>query len=291
MTARAVLGSRDDWTGGGHVSALGGAESIFWRQDGDPQGAPVTLLHGFPTSSHDWEPVVSALTSAGLRVTTLGFGASAKPTGHRFSIMEQASVVEALWDQRGIDSTSLVSHDYGVTVAQELLTRNPERILSMTFVNGGVYPDLHRPIVVQRLLHSPLGRVLGRFSSERMFGVAMRRITSRPLAAEDLHAMWVGITAEGGQRIQHDLLRYIDERRQHAECWTAAMETYGGPTQFIWGPDDPVSGAHVLDRLRRRMPHARFDALDGLGHYPQVEDPSAVAAALVDFLSEHAGRA
>jgi pimeloyl-ACP methyl ester carboxylesterase len=56
---------------------------------------------------------------------------------------------------------------------------------------------------------------------------------------------------------------------------------------FVWGPADPVSGAHVLPRLRERLPDARFVVLDeepATGHYPQVENPEAVAAALSEFL-------
>lgn len=285
-----VLGSRTAWTAGGQVSDVVPGRQIFWRQDGDAGGDPVTLLHGFPTSSHDWEPLVPTLTAAGFRVTTLdllGFGASEKPAGHRYSIVEQASIVESLWERCGVATTAVVAHDYSVTVAQELLARDPGRITSMTFLNGGVYPDLHRPILVQRLLHSPLGRVLGRFSSERTFRAAMQRIMARPIADEDLHELWLDISTSNGRRIQHDLLRYIDDRRQHADRWTTAMETYPGPSQFIWGPEDPISGAHVLERIRTRIPDAEFVELDGVGHYPQLENPSAVAAAMTEFLAAH----
>ncbi|WP_299569075.1 alpha/beta hydrolase [uncultured Williamsia sp.] len=285
-----MLSSRADWTAGGQVASLVPGRSIFWRRDGDPDGDPVTLLHGFPTSSHDWEPMIPALTAAGFAVTTvdlLGFGASDKPTDHRFSIMEQASIVEALWEHCGVDGTAVMAHDYSVTVAQELLARDPARITSMTFLNGGVYPDLHRPILVQRLLRSPLGRILGRFSSERMFRAAMDAITAEPLAREDLHELWLDISTAGGQRIQHDLLRYIDDRRQHAARWTAAMESYSGPVHCIWGPEDPISGAQVLERLRTRMPRAEFTALSGVGHYPHLEDSPAVAEAMVAFLAAH----
>ena len=50
----------------------------------------------------------------------LGFGASDRPADHEYSIHEQADLVEALWAGERIDSTVLVAHDYGVSVAQEL---------------------------------------------------------------------------------------------------------------------------------------------------------------------------
>ncbi|WP_251091754.1 alpha/beta fold hydrolase [Streptomyces sp. Caat 7-52] len=87
-----------DWIAGGTRPELNG-HRMFVRQDGD--GSPVTLVHGFPTSSHDWATTVPHLVAAGHRVTTLdllGFGQSDKPPRHRYSIHEQADLIEALWE-------------------------------------------------------------------------------------------------------------------------------------------------------------------------------------------------
>jgi pimeloyl-ACP methyl ester carboxylesterase len=280
----------DAWVAGGQRIPLAG-HRVFVRQDGPITGAPVTLIHGFPTSSHDWAPVIPRLCDAGLRVTTmdlLGFGASDKPRHYDYSIVEQADLVDAAWAHLGIDATALVTHDYGVSVAQELLARDPSRIVRTAWLNGGVYPDLHRPIPVQRLLHSPVGKILTRFTTERSYRYAMRQILGRPVGNTLLHEMWVATSRAGGAAVQHRLLRYIDERATHARRWTAALENYPGPTLFIWGPADPVSGAHVLPRLRQRLPRARIAVLDdepAIGHYPHLEDPSAVAALLTAFLA------
>jgi len=279
-----VLPPLGEWIAGGQHANVAG-QRIFFRQDGPQGGTPITLLHGFPTSSHDWAAIVPALTAAGHRVTTLdflGFGGSAKPRGHRYSLFEQADIVQALWTHLGIGSTALVAHDYGVSVGQELLARDAERITSMTWMNGGIYADLHRPLAIQKLLHHRLvGPVLGRLSSERTFRMAMGKIMGRPVADADLHAMWESVSADGGTRVQTAVLQYIDERRANAERWVEALESYPGPSTFIWGPDDPISGGHVLPRIAERVPGARVVVLDGVGHYPQVEDPAAVSTALL----------
>lgn len=285
-----MLTTFDEWVSGGDRQVIGDHE-IFVRHDGPRDGRPVTLIHGFPTSSHDWSAIVPALIEAGMRVTTLdmlGFGASDKPRGHAYSILEQAVIVESIWAEQGTEATALVAHDYGVSVAQELLARNPARVTRMAWMNGGLYPDLHRPIATQKLLHSPIGRFLAPVVSERTFTAAMGQIMGRVPPAEDLHEMWCSIEFDGGKAVQHRLLRYIDERRTYASRWQEALETYPGPTLFIWGPADPISGGHVIPRLKERMPQARIVALDAVpvtGHYPQVENPEAVLAALVPFLT------
>ena len=279
----------DEWIAGGERTLLSGHE-IFHRQDGPADGRPVTLLHGFPTSSHDWAPILPALVESGCRVTTLdllGFGASAKPVGHDYRIVEQASIVEELWGHLGVDRTALITHNYGVSVAQELLHRDAGRITAAAFLNGGLYPDLHRPTRVQKLLHGPAGVVLQHLATERMYRRSMRDLLGREIGDDDLHDMWLATTMNKGRRIQHRLLRYIDDRRANSLRWQTALEHYPGPMLFVWGPVDPVSGAHVLPRLRERLPNARIVVLDedpATGHYPQVENPVAVAAALTTIL-------
>jgi pimeloyl-ACP methyl ester carboxylesterase len=283
--------SLEAWIAGGSHISLGG-HRIFHREDGPPDGRVLTMIHGFPTSSHDWNLLVPGLVAAGHRVISLdllGFGASAKPRGHTFSIGEQADLVEALWSELGVGNTALVAHDYGVSVGQELLARDPSRITQMVWLNGGLYPDLHRPLPIQRLLHGPLGNVIGPLASERAFRAAMGQILGRPVSEETLHEMWLALSAGGGRWVQHRLLRYIDDRRVFAARWQAALEGYRGPTMFVWGPADPISGAHVLERLRERVPNARFAVLDEeprTGHYPQLENPDAVSAALLGFFAD-----
>ncbi|GAA3093896.1 alpha/beta fold hydrolase [Streptomyces echinatus] len=275
-----------DWTAGGARVQLNG-HRLFVRQDGD--GRPVTLVHGFPTSSHDWAPTVPELVAAGHRVTTLdllGFGQSDKPPRHRYSVHEQADLIEALWEHLGIGETALVAHDYGVSVAQELLARDPARITRTALLNGGLYADLHRPIPMQRLLHSRVGPLLARLTDEKRFTANLRSVLGRPVQDEVLHDMWTSVAHDNGHHLAPRLLRYIDDRRAHFHRWTGSLERYEGPLLFVWGPEDPVSGAHVLDRLRRRCPRADFTVLTGVGHYPQLEAPEETARALAAFLTD-----
>jgi pimeloyl-ACP methyl ester carboxylesterase len=284
-----VLSSYDDWCAGGdRRSDLSGVDgAVYTRTEGPVGGAPLTLLHGFPTSSHDWVAVLPALTAAGFRVTMLdflGFGDSDKPADHRYSLTEQADIVEAIWAADGIESTALVAHDYGVSVAQELLARRSERITSMTWLNGGIYPDLHRPTAGQELLHSDAGQELAQHFTADLFATSIREVFGRTVGDDDVQQMWLALHRRDGQLRAPALLRYIDDRRDNVMRWTGAIESYAGPQTFIWGPADPVSGGHVLPRIRECVPGAQVHVLDDpppVGHYPQVEAPELVAPLLV----------
>jgi pimeloyl-ACP methyl ester carboxylesterase len=253
-------------------------------------GPPLTLLHGFPSSSHDWARVAPTLAErhALLMPDFLGFGASAKPAGHEYSLHEQADLIAALWSREGIAATALGAHDYGVSVAQELLARAaegtpPARIERVTFMNGGVYPDLHRPQPTQVALLDPeRGPELSGLINGELFVAGLGPTFAEGYdAAADAAEMWRGMSREDGQLGSHLLIRYISDRERHGERWTSALERTDVPLNFVWGMLDPVSGAHMAERIRERLPRAPFDALADVSHWPPLEAPERVARALL----------
>jgi pimeloyl-ACP methyl ester carboxylesterase len=262
--------------------------TIFVRQLG--AGATMTLLHGFPSSSHDWAKVAALLADhhALLLPDFLGFGASDKPVDHDYSIHEQADLVEALWAREGINSTVVVAHDYAVSVVQELLARRLEGALAVELVavhllNGGLYPDLHRPEPTQTaLLDAEQGPRISAQLTEELFVGALRPTFAEGFdAAADSADIWRATSRNSGQLIAHRLIRYMTDRAMHGERWVWALETTDVPLAFVWGMLDPVSGAHVAQRIRERLPDAPFTALNHVGHWPPLEAPQLVAAAVL----------
>jgi pimeloyl-ACP methyl ester carboxylesterase len=284
-----MRGIEEWWSAGARVRLrLSGSERmIFVRRVGN--GSPMTLLHGFPSSSCDWARVVALLAGhhALLLPDFLGFGASEKPADHDYSLHEQADLVEALWAHEGVSSTVLVAHDYAVSVAQELLARRAERALRVEIVaihllNGGVYPDLHRPEPIQTALLDPEQgpRVSAQLTQEHVVAALRPTFAQGFDAAADSADIWRSLSRDGGQLIAHRLIRYMTDRVLHAERWVTAMESTDVPLAFVWGMADPISGAHVAERIRERMPGAPFTALRTVGHWPPLEAPRCVAAAV-----------
>jgi pimeloyl-ACP methyl ester carboxylesterase len=269
--------------------------SIATYDLGPAGGPPLTFLHGYPSSSLDIQPVATALGSMWrvLAVDFPGFGASDKPTGHQYSIHAAADAVEQLWRAKGIDSTILVAHDYGVSVGQELLARRSDGALgvdvdAVVWMNGGLYPDLHRPTVGQQmLLDDDGGAELAASLTKELFlaGIATTWGTRLEMDDEEVGEIWASMDERGGVARMHDLLHYIADRRQHEARWRSALESSDLPTAFVWGDLDPVSGAHMIERVETRIPAARIVRLGDVGHWPLLEAPDVVAAAIRDLAS------
>jgi len=283
----------DAWRAQGDVFDWRG-ERIFFRAAG--RGEPVVLIHGFPTASWDWAPLWPALTER-YRVMALdmiGFGFSAKPRDFAYSIFAQADLFGALLAREQVTRYHLVAHDYGLTVAQELLARERDgvaapRITSVCLLNGGAFPEAHRPLLTQRLLASPLGPLFARLSSYRAFARAIRGIWgSHPVPDVELGAMWQLVTAGEGLRVMPKLIGYLAERRRHRERWVGALVGATVPVRFIDGLVDPISGAHMVARYRELVPNPDVVELAGVGHYPQLEAPGDVQRAVLDQLARAA---
>ena len=284
------------------VTLASGTWNVFARVAGHgspstdrPAPAWCTLFHGFPTSSCDWHavwPTVAARRQA-LAFDFLGFGDSDKPADHTYSIGEQADLAVALWRRFGVTRTDLVVHDYGVSVAQEVLARDAEGTLgvalaSVTFLNGGLYPDLHRPQPTQLMLLDPVqGPKLAELVTAETFAQALRATYApgRQPTEAALAEQWETVARRDGHRIGHRLIQYIRDRERHAARWVSALETTRVPRHFIWGMLDPVSGAHMAARVVERVPDVDLVRLDDVGHWPQLEDAATVRAHLERILT------
>ena len=84
------------------------------------------------------------------------------------------------------------------------------------------------------------------------------------------------MTAEGGHRLAHELIRYMSERVRNRQRWVDALRDACCPLALINGSADPVSGAHMVARYRELVGTGYIAELPGVGHYPQVEAPALV---------------
>lgn len=263
---------------------------IFVKDSGVSRKDVILLIHGFPTSSWDFEPIWPLLAKKYrlLTLDMLGFGFSAKPGKHTYSIREQADIFEAALFEAKIRKYHILAHDYGVSVAQELLARQADEkkpALSVCFLNGGLYPEFHKPLLIQKLMLGPLGPVLARLSSQGRLKSSFDAIFGeRKPSASEIELFWELICYNKGKLVIPKLLRYMVERRLYRERWVNAMEQTKIPVQMVNGPLDPISGRHLAEAFALRNPKARVDSLEGVGHYPQVEAPQKVAALYLDFL-------
>ncbi len=269
------------WRKRGRSFQFAGQNIRYWVAG---RGEPLLLIHGFPTASWDWHYLWQPLAQhyQVIACDMLGFGDSAKPREHAYSLLEQADLQQALLAQLGVTRpVHVLAHDYGDSVAQELLARHYERrfdMASCVFLNGGLFPETHRALLMQKLLLSPLGWIVGRAFSRDALVKSFRRIFGPATQPSEsaLDDFWSLVASNQGPRVLHHLIGYIPERVEQRERWVAAMRQGEVPLRLINGEFDPVSGAHMVRRYCELIADADVVRLPAIGHYPQTEAPVLV---------------
>jgi pimeloyl-ACP methyl ester carboxylesterase len=260
---------------------------------------PLLVLHGFPTSSFDYAAVLEGLR-AGRRVVLfdmLGYGLSAKPD-RSYTMALQADVAAAYVASLGIDRVALLSHDMGDTVGGELLARRaegtwPVEVTSRVVTNGSIYIEQAHLTNGQQLLLSlpddllpagvPIDVTTITQSLRDTFSPSTPLVPAGwpedpvpPAAAQVVH--------DDGHRMLPRLIRYIEERRANERRFTGAIETDPAPLRVVWGLDDPIAVASMVDTLVGARPDATAVRLEGVGHYPMVEAPARFLDAVLPGL-------
>lgn len=283
-----------EWTNRGRQYRVLGHD-LFVVQAGPAGLQPLVLLHGFPSAGVDFHSVLPALSTQRHVVVHdhLGFGLSAKPKGHAYSILEQADLAVALWQQLGLQEVDVLGHDYGVSVATELLWRHnqgqlPLKLRSVTLVNSGlIYRMAHIKLVQHMLRLSWLRPVSRHFVQRPLYLRSMRSVLADAVrvSGEELETLWQMTAAQGGHRVLADISQYLEERRlHHRERWEQALQEYRGPAHLLWGDRDPVGIPRVAEYVHTLMPQATLTWLPGIGHYPMLEAPERFAGAALQFL-------
>lgn len=283
--------SLEDWHARAERWPYRGHSIAVQHSAGTAEQPVLLLIHGFPTCSWDWAWIWQRLAA---RFTLLcpdlmDYGISDNPAGTPCSIHDQADMLTALLAQYGVSRYHILAHDVGDTVAQELLARRQDwrgpDIRSALFLNGGILPDLHRPRPIQRMLAGPFGPLLARLTSKSRMTAGLAEVFGPTTQPDDglKAALFQAALGVNGKPALARRIRYMAERRAHAVRWVTALKQPDVPMHLINGTADPVSGGHAADGFAKAVPHASITRLAGIGHFPQIEAPDAVYAAITAF--------
>jgi len=268
---------------------------IFVHQAGPGDAADgVLILHGFPSSSHDWAEIVPRLAprTRVIAFDLLGYGLSDKPAEGPFSFYAQADLAEAVTRAAGLETCVLVSHDVGQTVAAELMARQEEGALSSLRIrhsivtNGSTLVDLAELSAGQKALLALPDEPLERPLPLEGFRDAIRDTFSRehlPTEA-DLDCMLASIRENGGDRLIPRLIRYIEERRANLERWTTGLAGFSAPVSVFWGEQDPIAVPAMARRIGELRPATDVHLWPDVGHWPPLEVPERMAEAIRERL-------
>jgi pimeloyl-ACP methyl ester carboxylesterase len=294
------------------AAATPGALRVFERvapAGDDADAVWLTLLPGFPDGSYGWAQVDRILGDGlvpRLYVEPVGQGDSDKPRHYRYSTVERADLVEALWRHHGVRRTVVVTFDYTSLALLELLRRQLEStrsgdtatpvIVAAFMINGGLFADAHtHPWLGTPLLRSPLGALAmrGWQRSQRPFdtGWQQARMYSRGYrpTPEELAELWSAIVRRDGAAFAHNAAGFVGEHRRHAQRWdlaAIARELGGTVALYVGGSDEDAYEHRQIPATGGRVPEAEVLTFPG-GHLTTSEHPDLLAAAIREIAARY----
>jgi 2-hydroxymuconate-semialdehyde hydrolase len=247
--------------------------SLHVRDEGE--GAPVLLVHGFPSSGELWDGVVPLLAAAQFRAIVPDLAGYGRSEGaERLDMASQADYLLELFDALGIRRAAVVAHDVGTAAAQILAARAPERVRGLALVDG-VCGDQWAMEFVSSIREfdvakaDRLGRVLSR---------SLREPGISPEALRSTIAHWEG--GEGGQRLIR-AARALDPSQTIGVA--GQVRAARVPSLVLWGDEDRYLRASEVGEPLATLLGAELKVLHG-GHFLPLAAPGAVARQLVPFL-------
>jgi len=259
-------------------------------------GPNLILIHGFPTSCHDFRELIGFLEGSFRCVAFdfLGFGLSDKPEAFSYSLFQQSDLIEALAEEKGIKEPHIISHDMGTSAHTELLARQQEgtlgfKIQTSTFLNGSMIKDMATLTDFQRMLEDPQQLPEAMNVCANMVDAyvpGLKNLMKKPevISQEDQTVMEEILQYRQGNLRIPNVYAYVRERYLHKERWLGALQNEQTPIQFVWATGDPVANHAMGKKLSEMVPQAGYTEVEDTGHFIPIEAPEKVAEAFKQFL-------
>jgi pimeloyl-ACP methyl ester carboxylesterase len=268
--------------------------SIFYREAGRPEAPTLLLLHGFPSSSRMYGPLLTRLSADYHLIAPdyPGFGHSDAPSASAFSYTFDhiAEVMQYFTDALGLDRYVLYMQDYGGPIGLRLAIAHPERVQALIIQNAVSHEDGLGPLWQKRRAFwaDRAANEAGlRANFLSLAATRQRHVGSNPNPDTVDPDRWTDefafLSRLGEDDIQADL--FYDYRTNVARypAWGAWLRQHQPATLVIWGRYDPSFLLAETAAYQRDLPTAEVHILDA-GHFALNDRPDEVATLIGNFL-------
>ncbi|MBN3877536.1 MULTISPECIES: alpha/beta fold hydrolase [unclassified Nostoc] len=270
---------------------------IFYREAGSRSNPTILLLHGFPTSSHMFRNLISALGDRFHLVAPdyPGYGNSSMPTVNEFDYTfdNLAEIVEKFIAAIDLKKYSLYVMDYGAPIGYRIAAKYPERVEALIVQNGNAYEEGLRefwnPIKAYWQERSPenadkLKHLVNLETTKWQYTNGVRNLEA--ISPDTWNMDQLFLDRPGNDEIQLALLYSYGTNPPLYPQWQEYFRKYQPPTLIVWGKNDyifPPEGAHPY---KRDLKDVELHLLD-TGHFALEEEGDAIADHIRRFLTTH----
>ena len=255
--------------------------------DSEPGGRSeaVVFVHGNPGPMDDWEVLAPAAASFA-RVIAMdlpGYGRAEHPRRFDFTVPGYARYLGALLDRLGVERVHLVLHDFGGGFGLWWAAEHPDRFASVTLINTGAMRGYQWHYMAKLWQTPVVGELVQLLTSRSMLLSALSRDNPQPMPEAFVdrilrYADW------GHRRAVLALYRATRDPELYFGSLVTKLRALDRPACVVWGAGDKYLPVRFAEQQRETFPRADVHVLQGLGHWPFVDDPDAVRRVVIPFL-------
>jgi pimeloyl-ACP methyl ester carboxylesterase len=269
--------------------------SIFYREAGPSDAPTIVLLHGFPSSSREFDTLIPLLATRYHLIAPdyPGFGQSdaPSPSTYTYTFDNLARTTDRFLTQLKIEKCSFFLHDYGGPIGFRMVVAHPERVQSLILQNANVYNEG---------LGAKWGGIAKYWSDRSAHPEVFDAFVSFA-ATEQRHTLgtshperynpdtwtdeYAHLSKPGQSEIQADLLYDYQTNAASYPIWQAWLREHTPPTLVVWGKNDPSFIAPGGEAYKRDVPDAEIHMLDA-GHFALDEKNDEIAVIVLAFMAK-----
>ncbi len=269
---------------------------VHYRDQGDPAGPVLVMVHGFSANLETWEPWVKRLGGR-YRIVTLdlpGHGLTRAPKGYALGRSGYPEVVDQVATRLSLPRFTLIGNSMGGGVAWAYALAHPDRLNGLVLVDAAGWPPEGGPQkgspVIFKVLSNPLGRALLKdldVTAMTRQGLQSAFAPTPEMATDAMVGRYVEMARAPGHR---DIILSLMSGPYDLAS-KDRLSQIAVPTLVMHGDTDRLIPVGDAKRFGDAIPGATVIVYPSVGHVPMEQIPDKSATDLEAWLRETAPKA
>ncbi len=268
--------------------------NIAYREAGNPENPTIVLLHGFPSSSHQYRKILNALSNDYHLIAPdyPGFGNSdfPSPDDYDYTFDNISRTIDLFLEKKNLDTFTLMIQDYGAPVGFRIATAHPEKITGIINQNGNAYEEglgsawAGIQALWKNRNEQTEKALLPAFSLEGLEWQYTHGTRNKENINPDTwHLDYLRLSRPNAHKVNIDLFYdYKNNVKLYPE-WQQYLRDNQPPLLIVWGKNDaffPENGAEAFKKDVKVIDYNIYDT----GHFVLEEDSKAVIEKIKSFM-------
>lgn len=267
---------------------------IFYREAGNPEKPVLLLLHGFPSSSHMYRNLITAVSDSYYVIAPdyPGFGQSSAPdtTAFNYTFDNITTIIEHFIDRLQLTHISLYLQDYGGPIGFRIASRRPALIRSLIIQNANAYMEGLGPLLEP--LTAYIQNPDAAHEEKARFFLTLEATkwqylnganNAESISPDSYTTDQYYLNRPGNDLIQLALFRDYGSNVEKYSEWQSYLKKHQPPALVVWGSNDAMFIAAGADAYKQHLPNAKIVHLNG-GHFALEEHYLTIAGLIREFI-------